>query len=220
MRSSDPHQYVVPSGFIELTRAVDETVSKLFGAEYVTEMTEIEMREEAWKIAHDKVNSRSHKRVVAQDMILGAMRGGRLGSYLYENGNPAPLDQSHWQEWVPSWRPFAVHSLGKIDEPTYLLKREQFERWLSKEYNSRRYAAKGTAAAELECKKWLEALATQGTVQGIDAGGVKHTKETRWAEAEKEFQGLRRRAFDRAWAEVAATHGDMSTAGRKPKTPH
>jgi hypothetical protein len=124
-RSSDPNLYIVPDGYIELTRALKKTVERLFGAKYVTPFTERSRKAEA-------VNRNRERRWnAATDLLRRDLQSRKLRAYLRQNGVPNSLDPSHWSEWKPSWRPFAIDPLGKPDAPVYLLRCDDWEQWVS-----------------------------------------------------------------------------------------
>ena len=80
-------------------------------------------------------------------------------------------------------------------------------------------AASGSAKAERECAAWLRALAQSGELFRRDRDGTQRTKSGCLAEAQKRWAKprLSARAFERAWANVAAAYPAMRAAGRKPK---
>jgi hypothetical protein len=83
-----------------------------------------------------------------------------------------------------------------------------------------RTAEVGTIAAETECQKWLAQLASSGELQEPRLGIGTIPSKSYWREeAKTKIRGLNKRAFDRAWAQVAKGHPDMSEPGRK-KSPH
>ena len=124
-RSSDPSLYVVPHGYIELRQALKKTVERLFGAKYVIPFTKRSRKAEAIK------RNRERRWNAATDLLRRDLQSGKLCAYLRQNSEPKSLDPSHWSEWEPSWRPFAIDALGKPDAPVYLLRCDDWEQWVT-----------------------------------------------------------------------------------------
>jgi hypothetical protein len=133
VRSSDPHHYAVPNGYIELTRAVEETVKSIFGSEYVlltkavlNNRTFLKARDQRWR--------------VVRKLLLRDFRFAKLATYLLSTGVQQAVDPSHWWQQEPSWRPFVRDPLGVPGAPVYLLLQDHLQRWLAAHRCTRRVA--------------------------------------------------------------------------------
>jgi hypothetical protein len=124
MRSSDPKYYIVPDGFIELRDARIKTVENVFGTKFVTPFTKQSLKTET-------IKKRRQRRVkAATRLLLDEFRSGKLQVYLLVGEDAQPIDASHWREWVPSWRSFESEALGVPGARVYLLKRNEWQRWV------------------------------------------------------------------------------------------
>jgi hypothetical protein len=129
MKTTDPGLFVIPEGFIELTRARTDTVTRCFGRKHTSRLTPDIISAEA---ANPQAKAgRTRRWTLAQRLLLRALRRGRLHAYLLRENQPVPLDASYWHEWEPSWRPFEVDPLGKQGERIHLLRGDEWESWLS-----------------------------------------------------------------------------------------
>ena len=125
MRSSDPNLYIVPDGYIELRRAQEETVKKLFRAKYVAPLTRPSINTELIK------GKRRRRWDAVSKLLLRDFVSGKLPTFLLKDGEAQPIDCSHWREWEPSWRPFVRDTLGIPGAPVYLLRHNDWQRWVA-----------------------------------------------------------------------------------------
>jgi hypothetical protein len=73
-------------------------------------------------------------------------------------------------------------------------------------------------AAQRRCEIWLRELATPDA--GSAAPAIAASSKNSWwkeAKSREDMRGLSRRAFDRAWARVAAEYPRMARRGAKPR---
>jgi hypothetical protein len=139
-RSTDPALYIVPDGFIELSRAVEKTVRQCFGETYVSDLTPERLALEISKNQFDK-SRRDRRWTLAKRLLLRAFLRGKLRTFLLKNGEPKPLSVSYWREWESSWRPFSIDPLGRSGIPVHLLCLDEWTSWIAHFFNNKETAA-------------------------------------------------------------------------------
>jgi hypothetical protein len=125
MRSSAPEYYVVPDGFVELRRALEETVTRLFGGKYIKRFTKQSLKTELIK------KHRQRRLEAATKLLLKSFQSGTIIAFLRCDGRAEPLDQSHWNEWESQWRPFLRDALGDTAAPVYLIPKDALTDFLN-----------------------------------------------------------------------------------------
>jgi hypothetical protein len=144
MKESNPSLYVIPDGFIELTRAREEAVRRWFGHQYASELTPPMASLEAKRLGSKA--SRARRWELARRLMLRVLRRVRLRAYvLTQGGQASPLDASYWKEWEPSWRPFERDPRGRSGMSVHLLRSDEWEHWLRNPRSSPSRRARGQA---------------------------------------------------------------------------
>ena len=121
MQSFDPKLFHVPTGYIELRRALKLTVERLFRPKYTAPLRAV--------MAEFRKKTRQRRWEAAEGLLLKALRAGSLNGYLRQDDAAIPLDRAHWNQWGASWRPFEQDVLGVRDAPVCLLRCEEWDRW-------------------------------------------------------------------------------------------
>jgi hypothetical protein len=203
----DPVRYILPYGFIELTRAYSETVRLRFGESWTREMTPAEEEEEGQKPQSDKTR-RSRRWDVTKWCLGRSFLNGALQTFVLQNGTPRPLDPSFWRNWEPSWRPFLVDPMRTDNEPIYLLRHSDLLKW-------NKAVRPNVARRPTSEPKTREFIASYLRAT-IDGGGVP-TQDGAWKKAKEDGLSPQRERFRKEYNAQATEFGYPPKQGRQGK---
>jgi hypothetical protein len=202
----DPRGYILPHGFIELARAVYETVKLRFGESWTRNMTRAEEDEEARKPQSDKT-SRSRRWDIAKRCLLRSFRTGELQTFILEGSTPLPLDPSYWRNWEPSWHPFWVDPMPTPDATVFLLRRAQLLKWNKPQRHAVRRRASGARIGDYIARYLSETI----------AAGDCPTQNGAFEKAKSDGLHPSRKSFREEYTSQATALGHPPMRGRRGK---
>jgi hypothetical protein len=205
MISSDPNEYVIPSGFIELRNAVDETIGILFGKKHIKSLTK------QTRASEMKKNARSKRRNAVTKLLWQALSTSVLTGYLRKGVEANILHHSYWNEPEPQWRPFLAEPLGRPGAKVFLLHKEAWKYWLTTvNWRQQKSVAiiqgkpinKPAKNTTTICSDWLEEQMAQSP--NVKPQNKAHYREC----ALKKFPEVTKRKFDNViWPNAIAKSG-------------
>jgi hypothetical protein len=190
----------IPSGYISLEKAKAKLGPLLIGKGWIGELT----ARERWLVDKHNKNPRHIVYVSSTGGIPWLpSNGSELEVALYRDSTMLSQHEQA-EEWLDDRE--LLFEIAGDDEVVEFVPDQLFEDALRVAGLSR--AGNG---AETECAEWL--LSIGGTE--LKKWGKAHWKGE--AQNQKELSRLSGRGFDRAWANVATTHPEISGAGAKSK---
>jgi hypothetical protein len=113
-----------------------------------------------------------------------------------------PSDNKHWS--------------AKLYFASIVIAANDLDGWVSRQAPKRKQSI---VSNETNCEKWLLELASSAELfKPLPETQTAASKEHWWGMAFRQFPGLRRRQFERAWNSVAKDFPKMSDPGRKRKS--